>query len=236
MDYLKENKIIVTNTILKNDKISIVDEVNTLIEFQKRIRGYNNNIFPRLECSIGKSLERMKITVRDLQDDLEGRERKINSNEMDEYILKNGRILLERTKELLNSIKYDEYLHLIRRSMRNYELCIGKSDSTNLMIKNNEFLYIGTTKNLSYNLIEHDLYNLIRKRKGTVSTYKNVIERFIYELDLDEKSYDYIRILCSIPIDELKIWNKYRKAKEKNDYSKHLESIKRIREYRRHNE
>ena len=120
----------------------------------------------------------------------------------------------------------ESYFDLIRRSMNNYEMCLGRVDEGNLKLAENEILKIRTTKYISYNLIEHDLFNYIKriKRRNFNIQIEKVIDEFVYKSSLSEKSKNYLTALCNYPFETMKLIYKYR-GYDDNDYDDWIKKI-----------
>jgi len=99
--------------------------------------------------------------------------------------------------------------------MNREEICIGKVDRNNLR-KNEGKIEIGTIKGMTYNLVEEELYNYIKKlqRKQFDIDEEELIKLFVYGSHLSFNSFDYLRGLCSYPKDFLKTWERYRDSKK----------------------
>lgn len=191
-------------------------QLNNIIDFQNKAKGYKDNILPRIGASIGKDLEGYKVQIKSLEYDLERINEKIDKNSVDIFILEKGNSFLSRGKRAIEYIESNNYKKLIRRSMENYEICLVRVEENNLRCVENGNIEVGTINYLTYNLIEHDIYSYLKriKRKTDLIDIEYTIEYFVSKSLLDDDSIKYLNGLLSYPLESLRIWNKYRKNKK----------------------
>lgn len=193
--------------------------------------GYYGDGTTRITSNIGKRLEGIKVEVKRLKRDFEDKKEKDNYNSMDKYIIEKGDAILKQCEESLRLIDEIDYIGIITRSMKRNEICLGRVDEGNLRVM--EGIEIGSLKNISYNLIEEDIYNYLRKirrRKKKVNIDKYVDE-YIDLSHLTNDSKCYINILLSVPCDTLKQWYRYRYNKRDLSSEEYLKNIKIAMEY-----
>lgn len=132
---------------------------------------------------------------------------------MDRFLLNKGESIIKQGKDALNRIKEIDYLGLIKRSMDNNEICLGRVDEGNL--RKNNIIEIGNIKNLSYNLIEEDIYEYLKRirRRESIINGDLYIERYTLEEKLQNSSSEYIKLLLEIPYDTLRQWYRYAQGK-----------------------
>ena len=197
------------------NKKDIISQINLIVELHKTLIGCNFNGISRIKSTIGKEVEDYKVQIKKLQRHYDYVVSKPCTNEVDKLILSNGKIMLKQAKEALNYIYEHDYFGVIKRSMNREEICIGKVDRNNLR-KNEGKIEIGTIKGMTYNLVEEDLYNYIKKlqRKQFNIDEEELIKLFVHGSHLSFNSFDYLRGLCSYPKDFLKIWERYMDSKK----------------------
>lgn len=202
------------NIIYQND---IISQINLIIEFHKILIGCDMTGLSRIKSTIGKEVESYKVQIKRLQKHYEYISSKPCTNEVDNLILSNGKIMLNKAMRAINHIYEHDYFGVIRRSMNREEICLGKVDKNNLRKINGE-IQIGTIKGMTYNLVEDDLYNYIKKlqRKEIYIDEEELIKSFVHRSHLSFNSFDYLRGLCSYPKDFLKVWEKYKDTKKEN--------------------
>lgn len=201
-------------------RISLEDikmQIRNIVMFQKEFKGYKDNILPRIGSTIGKELEGYKVQVKNLELDLEVINEKLDKNIVDIFLLEEGEKLLSKARLSILDVESSNYIKLIRRSMMNYEVCLGSVTEENLRKGEDFRLEIGTIKYLNYNLFEQDMYSYLKyiKRKNCNVDIEYLIEYFVEESLLDEDSIEYLRGLVSYPFESLKLWDKYRRSKKK---------------------
>ena len=147
-------------------------------------------------------------------------------NSMDEFILNNGENILRKVDEAIDNLKEIDYLGIIKRSMKNYEICLGRVDESNL--RENETVEIGSLRGISYNLVEEDIYSYLKrvKKRDNNANVDRFIEEYISLSGLNKDSKEYISILLSIPYDSLKQWYRYKYNKKNLSPEEYLKSIK----------
>ena len=155
----------------------------------------------------------------------------MNANCMDNFILENGEELLKNIDDAFSNLKEINYLGIIKRSMKKNEICLGRVDEGNVRVL--ESVEVGSLKGVSYNLVEEDVYNYLKrvKRRGKNINLNNLIDEYISLSHLSKDSRDYISILLSIPYDSLKQWYRYKYNKKNLLPEEYLKNIKASLEY-----
>ena len=98
--------------------------------------------------------------------------------------------------------------------MRNYEICLGRVDESNLVLAEDKII-VGTIKYMTYNIKEHDIYSLIKKikRKSIDIPLREVIDYYIEKEGLSEGSRKYLIGLSTYPNEQLKVIKRYIEGK-----------------------
>ena len=148
-------------------------------------------------------------------------EEKYYKDDFDYFIIEEGNKILARANRTINALDEDMYLKLILRSMNNYEICLGKVDEGNLK-KDGMIICIRSTRYISYNMLEHDCYNYIKrlKKKGYSGNVMEIVNDFFTKIRNQEmKVQNYIRVLVNYPIEAIKILSKikYDRSRFTND-------------------
>ena len=185
----------------------------------KVLAGYYCSGLTRINSSIGKRVESIKVMQKRLNKDiaLRGDIKEINC--MDLFILENGEKLLNRVGKAIEDLNQIDYLGIIKRSMKKNEICLGRVDEGNLRIV--ETIEVGSLKGATYNLVEEDIYNYLKRIKRRNKRLSH----------LNKHSKDYISILLSIPYDSLKQWYRYKYNKKNLLPEEYLKNIKASMEY-----
>ena len=88
------------------------------------LAGYYCSGLTRVNSSIGKRVESIKVMQKRLNKDIALREKIKDTNCMDLFILENGEKLLNRVDKAIEDLKEIDYLGIIKRSMKKNEICL----------------------------------------------------------------------------------------------------------------
>ena len=140
---------------------------------------------------------------------------------MDEFLINNGELILKKVEETLLFLKEIDYFGIIKRSMKKNEICLGRIDEGNLRVVKE--IEISSLKDISYNLVEEDIYHYLRKvrRRNPDSQLYTYISKYIEDAFLGDNSREYLRILLLFPYDTIRNWRKYsinKKGLSSEDY------------------
>ncbi|MBM6839241.1 hypothetical protein H9X77_13625, partial [Clostridium saudiense] len=150
--YLNNNNIIVDENIARKGDRNIIDisnQIDLIVMIQSRLMNNGVTIIPRINSTIGKDVENFRVQNKKVEKILKSISLNDDKSNLDYYILEKGNIALERAKKSFDVIDNEIYFELIRRSMNNYEICLGRVDEGNLKFEENEILKIRTTKYIS---------------------------------------------------------------------------------------
>ena len=221
LEFLNDNGVIVgeKNFPKNNEKKYIWDtdnQISLIIQIQKILRGKKTNIIPRVESSIGKEIESFTVMAKKTLKMIKSFEEKYNKNDFDIFIIDEGNKILSRANKSLNALDEDEYLKIIIRSMNNYDICLGRVDEGNLK-KEGLIIYTRTTRYISYNMIEHDYYNYIKKlkKRGYEGDIIKLINDFAYKSNLNRDSINYMTVLSNYPLESIKTLLKLKEERDK---------------------
>lgn len=234
--YIRSKNICITNKRINIEKENIEEiykQIDNIIFFQKVFGKYKINLFPRIKCTIGKEIENFYGQALLIKKYLNGINDKGRLKELDRYILENGHELIEKVNNSLRHIENNRYRDLIKRSMNNYEVCLGRPDEGNLSVSEEGKINIGTIKYLNYNLKENDIYIYIKKikRRNILINIEEVIDYYILKEGLGENSREYLKALISIPNEELKILERIILGKievSEDEFLKEINKVKKI--------
>ena len=221
LEFLNGNGIIVgeENFSKENKKKYIWDtenQISLIIEVQKILKGKKINMIPRIESSIGKEVESFIVQTKRILRMIRSFEEKYNKCDFDLFIIEEGNKILNRANKSLSSLDEDEYLKIIIRSMNNYDICLGRVDEGNLK-KEGLTINIRTIRYISYNMIEHDCYNYIKrlKKRGYKGDITKLINDFAYKSNLNRESIDYMTVLSNYPIESIKTLLKLKEDRDR---------------------
>jgi hypothetical protein len=229
-EYLVEKNVFVKGECFKAEKITdekeILKQVALINKVDTIMSGYYGDGITRINSRVGKKLESVKVQIKKLRRHLRIIEKRDYLSSMDKFLLENGEIILNQGEKGINLISEINYLDIIRRSMRENEICLGRVGEENL--REGEIIEIGSLKNVSYNLKEEDTYEYLKKirRRRCLTREDYYIDEFIKIAKLKKSSKDYIKILLYIPCDSLRQWYRYSQGKKNILPDKYLENIK----------
>ena len=234
--YLNEKGIAITGYYFKYDRNidrrDFTDQVNLIVELNKTLIGCKFSGLNRLASIIGKEVEDFKVQIKRLEKDYNYIVDKCCKNDVDKLILLEGKKILQQGMESVNYIYKHDYFGVIERSMNREEICIGRVDQGNLKGIKGKF-EIGSIKDMTYNLVEEDLYKYIKRlqRRQFDIDQDELIKIFVHGSHLASNSFDYLRGLCSYPKDFLKTWDRYRENKKRKTDEEFLEELKKSMKY-----
>ncbi len=234
-EYLLKNKIIVKESYFKSSKSikdeDILNQLRLISEVDKILTSYSSIGYTRLYSVIGKKIENFKVQLRRLSIDLSYRQKKKDINETDIFLINKGNDILKKGWKVLELLKEVDYISIINRSMNKNEICLGKTDESNL--RKNGFIEIGKLKNVCYNVIEEDVYVYLKKLKlkNKSLNVDYYIDEFIKINNLKVNSKDYIKVLLLFPSAAVKQWSKYKDNKKNLSSEEYLFNIKKAFEY-----
>ena len=191
-------------------------QIALMVEIQKIMMGKKSYIIPRIESSIGHEIETFIVQAKKTSKMLKLFEEKMSKSDLDYFIIEEGNKILDRANKSLDTLDEDEYLKIIVRSMNNYEVCLGRVDEGNLK-KDGLAISIRTTRYISYNMIEHDCYNYIKRlrKRGYKGDIINLINDFAYKANLNSASINYMTILANYPLESIKELLKLKEDRER---------------------
>lgn len=229
--YLNDKGIHVKNKKIYRDKNedenTIFKQVDNIVCFHNKIGPYKENLFPRIGGTIGKDINNYYTQIILVKKYLKILKEKKNLSTIDFYIINRGEALVKDGERSIEHIYINNFRELIERSMTGYEVCLGRVDESNLSVDKDGEIIIGTTKYLSYNLREHDIYSYIKKikRREASISIDEVINYYIEAAKLKDSSKEYLRGLASFPNEEFRILEKYIEGKLQDEEGIILESL-----------
>ena len=212
-DYLFEKEAIVTDKSFRSLKEykeeDVLKQIILIRNIHNILMGYSVYGTTRINSTIGKLIESVKVDLKKCKLSLNELYSKNGKNIMDEFLLSNGEIVIKRTEEALISLKEIDYIGVINRSMKKNEMCLGSVDEENLRVS--EGIEIGSIKNISYNLVEEDIYNYLCKvrRRHHENNLEEYVSKYSEDAFLGINSKEYLKILLLIPRDTMKSWKRY---------------------------
>ena len=103
-----------------------MEQIIIIQNAHKILSGYNCYGVTRINSTIGKRVEHIKVMIKRLRKDLEKRENV--KNPMDKFILVNGNKILSKAEKGIYELKNINYIGIIERSMKKNEITLGRAD------------------------------------------------------------------------------------------------------------
>ena len=215
-EYLSSKSIIISDERFKgNVEVSVSEQVQLISDAHKRLLDGKEAIIPRIQSVIGKEFEGYKVDIKKNKNYI----RKITNNKgtsyIEDYLIDEGTSIIKNAEEILSLLDLEIYFSIIKRSMKRYEICLGRVDESNLKRDKNEIIYISSSRYIAYDLLESDCYSYIKKIKRRKRNYNinNIINEFTNKSALDDDSVKYLKILSVYPNESMKVLNKCRDGK-----------------------
>ena len=215
-EYLSSRSIIISDEKFKdNAEVSVSDQIQLISDAHKRLIDGKEAILPRIQSVIGREFEGYKVDIKKNKNYINKIINNKSTNYIEDYLIDEGSRIIKKAQETLSLLDLEIYFSIIKRSMKRYEICLGRVDESSLKRDKNEIIYIRSNKYIVYDLLESDCYNYIKKIKRRKKGYgiNNIIDEFVNKSALDQGSIKYLRILSIYPNESMKILNKCRNGR-----------------------
>ena len=215
-EYLSSRSIIISDEKFKdNAEVSVSDQIQLISDAHKRLLDGKEAIIPRIQSVIGREFEGYKVDIKKNKNYINKIINNKSTNYIEDYLIDEGSRIIKKAQETLSLLDLEIYFSIIKRSMKRYEICLGRVDESSLKRDKNEIIYIRSNKYIVYDLLESDCYNYIKKIKRRKKRYgiNNIIDEFVNKSALDQGSIKYLRILSIYPNESMKILNKCRNGR-----------------------
>ena len=215
-EYLSSRSIIISDEKFKdNAEVSVSDQIQLISDAHKRLLDGKEAIIPRIQSVIGREFEGYKVDIKKNKNYINKIINNKSTNYIEDYLIDEGSRIIKKAQETLSLLDLEIYFSIIKRSMKRYEICLGRVDESSLKRDKNEIIYKRSNKYIVYDLLESDCYNYIKKIKRRKKGYgiNNIIDEFVNKSALDQGSIKYLRILSIYPNESMKILNKCRNGR-----------------------
>ena len=215
-EYLSSRSIIISDEKFKdNAEVSVSDQIQLISDAHKRLLDGKEAIIPRIQSVIVREFEGYKVDIKKNKNYINKIINNKSTNYIEDYLIDEGSRIIKKAQETLSLLDLEIYFSIIKRSMKRYEICLGRVDESSLKRDKNEIIYIRSNKYIVYDLLESDCYNYIKKIKRRKKGYgiNNIIDEFVNKSALDQESIKYLRILSIYPNESMKILNKCRNGR-----------------------
>jgi hypothetical protein len=191
----------------------IKKQLKFISEVQSRLMGKKDVYYLRLHSEIGKNIEDYKVKNKRFERYLDMLGRKNNKSVLDLLIGSTGEEVLKRAEQCIETIYNCGYLDIIRRSMSNNEICIGKCMEYNLWYDNG--YKICDISKICFNLVECDCISYLSriKKREEQLPLEELIRCFTTFAGLGKNSEEFIKAMLSYPYEYMRIFEKMRGLK-----------------------
>lgn len=168
----------------------------------------------RLDSSIGRIVEQYKVNLKKVNRDLNRLKNEGVNNSFENILFQKGEEFIQRGEKAVDNIYKNGYYDLIKRSMKNREICLGAVDFNNLTKEDK--LKVKYIKKCSHNMVEVDCFNFLYKykKRGLNLDFNELSLMFCNFEDLDIRSHKFIISLLCFPYEFTRQCNKYRVRKK----------------------
>lgn len=228
-EFLNLRGIFITESIdiqMDTTAEQVEEQLRTMAEFHKKVKGYDGYINKRLGNGTGKLIERYKVNLKRIKKELRRIEVNLPKNNFESLLEEKGEEYIKRGEKAIENIYKSGYVEIIGRSMNRGEICLGNTDFNNLTQKEN--IEIVDIYGCSYNTIEMDAIYLLRKvKKKNIAgiDYKSLSEKFCTLEEIDEKSVDFILSVLSYPHYFMKCCSRYKEKRKDWDIETYCDRL-----------
>ncbi|WP_160680275.1 spore coat protein [Clostridium sp. C8-1-8] len=230
-DYLEKRGVLISTNQREGSlqqqysEYNILEQIDIICELHRKIKDGDGIYLLRLQSNIGKEMEDCKVQLKRLKKMISFVQGNGIRDEFDKELLYSGPKELQRAERCIKFVEEASYIKLIKRSMKNNELCLTNCERMNLWKE--DYIYIFDTSKLCFNMVEWDLITYLNKikRRGINIDYGEAIDYFVKQSRLDNDSENYIRAMISYPYGYMKICERRREGKKKwssEEYRKKL--------------
>lgn len=213
-NYLQREGICIGAEIEKYKKKSISEETvrkqfRCISRFHTIAKNYNGHDLKSFDNKTGRLVEKYKIEIRILKRHLLELEKVKEFNDIDKRIIQSFSTMLRISETCISKALDSGYFELIRRSMKNNEICLGNSYFNN--VSGNEVINIKSLNNICFNMIEFDGIYILSKLKngGTCLNWNLLIHEYVIEEKLNKSSEDFMEAIISYPVEYMKWIRRY---------------------------
>ena len=142
-EYLSSKSIIISDERFKgNVEVSISEQIQLISDAHKRLLAGKEAIIPRIQCVIGKEFEAYKVDIKKNKNYISKITNNKGTSYIEDYLIDEGTSIIKNAEETLSLLDLEIYFSIIKRSMKRYEICLGRVDESNLKRDKNEIIYI----------------------------------------------------------------------------------------------
>lgn len=190
----------------------ITEQINIIAKFHSAAKNYNGFDTKTIKNRTGKLIGKYRIQVKNLKKYAVTKEKNSSLNIFEEYFLGTYKDIVKRCEECLDYIDDEEYFKIIKRSMKNSEICLGNCYFDNIWREKD--IFINNYSDISFNMIEIDGISFIRKLKCNNHNlnFKDIIDEYIYAENISKASRNFMIALISYPNEYMKCIGRYKRS------------------------
>lgn len=214
INYLQSNDIIIVKKFATFEKHGysdneIKEHINLIVKVQEVLNNYDPNDFFVFKSFVWKKPEHLNKNLRSLKKYYNKLLEEGPKNKYESHILKNGEECIRRGTRCSDELKLVKYKLLIKRSMVNKEIALGKTHYDNLKLE--EKIKIKDIKSVGYNMAEMDIIQFLNKAKKNISDKELTqhIDYFCNLKGLSSISKRFILTMLSFPTKFIKYSLRY---------------------------
>jgi len=231
LEYAKQRGIIENslNEELKLNKSmreeNILDYLKLISEFHKKIMGYDDYVWYRLQDKRGRIMEQYKIYFKKASRELQIVKSKEELNSFEKVSLEYGERYLKIAQRCIEEIYNNGYLELLKRSMNRCEIVLGDNNINN--IRKGEFIEVAYLEECAYDLVELDAVFYLNKliKKGIKLDYDKLLVKFCEFESLDQYSLRFMKAMITFPYEFIKCFIKGASKYTEKDESNYLNKL-----------
>ncbi len=231
LNYLQSNDIIIVKNFSNIEKRNYSDEdiknhLDLIGKVQIILKNYDPKYFYSFKSFVWKKPENFNKNLKTVKKFYNKLLENGPKNEYENIILNVGHILIRRAEICNEELKSSKYKSLIKRSMTNKEITLGKVNYDNL--KQEEKIKIIDIKSIGYNMLEMDAIQFLSKIKKKIP-YENIPKycKYYCEIkDLTSLSVDFIITMLSYPSKFIKNTKRYFENKAYYEQNVHIDKFK----------
>lgn len=211
--------------IVKKDDITeelIIKQFHAINKVHKILNEYNGYDVKNIDNKTGKLIEKYKMEIRLVKRYIKNIKKDNVSDNFNDMILS----YLERSEKCILAAS-KSYVDLIRRSMKNREICFHDCYFDN--IYEDKHLFIKDARCICFDMIETDGINFITKIKNMKGEFdlKKLTHEYVCIEKLDNCSEEFINALVSYPSEAMKWIKRYIKEGDKFPKEYYVKKVKR---------
>lgn len=213
-----------THTIKKSQltEACIIEQFHIINQFHNILKEYRGYDVKNIDNKTGRLVEKYKMEVRLAKRYAKSLRENNSSDDFNDILLK----YIQRSENCIIEASRN-YVDLIKRSMKNEEVCLGDCYFDNIYV--NGQLFIKDIDHICFDMLEIDAIDFIdkiREEKEDLN-WEKLIHEYVCIEKLDSCSEGFIKALVSYPSEVMKWFKRYIKEGEKFSKEYYVRKIER---------